>query len=180
MNLDLFQKKLELMCRRWRQKIDENQASILYERIRFIPDEPFNEIVEQMIEEMRYFPLIGDFKRAWDEWLISHPERVMNEPEEVYECSICDGSGVIGVRIYTGIKYHGKPIWYDHAFPCGYCKNFRRIFSIKGPSSIKRGFRKEDIERYCSKKGWDVRFPEVFQEDGNGYSEKKSAYQGNI
>jgi len=159
MSPELFQEKLELMCKWFKKSMDEDQAQILYERIRFIPDEAFREIVDQMIETMKYFPLINDFKMAWRDWISQNPTKIIDPDQLIQEeCSECGGTGMLDVWVHPPESvYKGEKLWYSIPFPCGFCNNWKRIFTTK------KTFKRADIIKLCEKKGWEVSFEDPYR-----------------
>ena len=120
------------------KKLSPDQISSVYDRIQHIPDGPFQEIVDQIIDEKApnpgNFPTINQLKNAWYTWRNSNPDRVA--VRETVLCDVCLGHGILWFLDFNE-KLQSNHEW---VVRCGRCDNWRKHFATdcKSPKLITR------------------------------------------
>lgn len=98
------------------KKVSEEQSAAWYDRVKQIPDEAFQKIVDTVCDNAKYFPTPQDVRNMYEEWLSSHPEKRSLHNES--SCDDCSGAGDIRVLIKEGHFTR------DTRFRCKACKNW--------------------------------------------------------
>ena len=144
------------------KRLTDQQLDIYYTKLRFVADEAFEEICDELIENTKpnpsYLPSIQSFREAWVEWLDRHPDKYAREYEETW-CPECGGRGYFEVeyrsRRVKGFsesqtapaRDSGGEAWYDTIVPCGRCENWKRTFPTQGKLRPRKRWTREEIEK---------------------------------
>ena len=89
-----------------------------YERVRYIPNEAWMEVLDGVIDSAKFFPTPQDVKNAYSTWQVANPER-MDHRHETW-CGECGGIGSLeALEYHTGLKRT-----YTVVFRCHSCRNW--------------------------------------------------------
>lgn len=90
-----------------------NVRSVLWDRVREIPDVAVPAIVDRICDLER-LPgnLSREFRAGWSDWRAAHPERILRR-----ECSACNS---VGVR-YCWARHPESGTWHSFVTPCPAC-----------------------------------------------------------
>jgi hypothetical protein len=151
MRFETFEKNMKNLAEWFGRKLKEKQLEIWFERVSFMPDEAFDEIVDTIIDRMRTFPTPQQVKDLWLDWRRAHPEKLTTRHERSF-CSECSGKGYIEVWYrseklrYVVVDGQARPIWYSKLLPCAKCENWKSFFGGGGKSRPNRLWTKSEIE----------------------------------
>lgn len=116
-----FETQLATLATVFGRNIKENQISILYERLKFIPNEAWIDICEQAIDEWDTWPrnFIKVIKGMWFGWQKDH--RATGEIE-FQDCAYCVNTGCLDYDYW----YKERERWMEASCFCGHCNNYLR------------------------------------------------------
>ena len=111
-----------------------------FTRLKFIPSEPWEVIIDGLYETAKMPPTIGEIKQAYFDWLRENPDREHKPSKEPQYCPDCCGRGVFDVRVPDPM--YGRRGALEH-WCCSACENWRRMHpgGETGVDSDKRRYR---------------------------------------
>lgn len=158
MRYAIFQTELAKLSKWFHKTLTDEYAQILYERISHIPDEPFGDIVRDIMDSERYWPTPRRFLDGWRDWQDGNRSSMIPESEWT-DCPACGGCGILCVWRY------GKDVgtWYSYGMRCGECRAGEKAL----PSGTPRLTRVQAVS-----KGWRLRGETLNAECGTRSAER--------
>lgn len=138
MHLNDFYSATRRMTTWFRKKMDDDQLDLMFGHLKHIPGEAYNEIVDGVISDSRYFPTINELKNRYHAWRSAHPEKVL--PFEKTECPDCRGTGLL-FFIAPDPKMKSS---FQFVCRCSACRNWLHHFP---PSTEVPAFYRHDLEQ---------------------------------
>ena len=128
MDYESFIKNTSRLSDWFGKRLNEGQADIMFNALRYIPGEAYGDIVKSIIEQYKptpgYFPDINAIKNKHFEWRREHPEKVFREPEA--SCVDCHGKGFLWATKRQENGADRPPLVYTYVYRCGACSNWKR------------------------------------------------------
>ena len=125
---------------KWFKKtLDDDQMEMWLDKVRNIPTEPFNKIIDELIDQGRpnsFLPTPEDMRKKWFNWLAINPERVHKAKEF---CPECDSTGALEYWLWKTGSIYG------YHCGCAKCENWRNVFPTQGKNIPKLMTRQEII-----------------------------------
>lgn len=136
MNKDLFKEQMNVLDERFKsgKQSPESVMKAYWRKCQYIPDEPFRQIIDQIITHQKMYPTPGDILAGWHEWQQSHPEKIAKREQPV--CKQCDSNGYFDVEFVPKwirsqieeLALEGlpvpEPIWYEGVVNCAHCRSY--------------------------------------------------------
>jgi len=135
MNLENFDSNTKRLTNWFNRNFKEAQLGILYSQIKYIPDLAYEDIVNAIIEEAKYFPTIVDIKNKFYQWRRDHPDKAISHQRT--HCKDCLGEGLLHIHV----SIHGHI--YVQVARCIACDNWRQHFAADSPVSF---YRRSELE----------------------------------
>jgi len=134
MRFENFERGMNRIAGWFHKKLSSDNIEIYYRRIGNIPDTPWEEILDNLIDETApipsKFPTINFLKNEWYSWQRAHPERVVKR--ETVPCDQCHGHGILWYRA-SDEKINRE---YVYVCRCDSCLNWKKHFpeSVQTPA----------------------------------------------
>lgn len=151
---DVFTREIERLGGFFGKRLTETQADLYYLSLRQVPNEVFEAVCSELVENRKpnpsNFPSVRELKELWAAWIRDNPRRTVPEPDE-HQCGECGGRGYFNVWRRSphvkGFAAFGGQVeaWYGTSLPCALCGNWRRRFPTSGPDMPKRRWTKAEI-----------------------------------
>ena len=106
-----------------KRKLSDEQLGTWFEAIGHIPNEPFNQIVKDIIDGEKFFPTPETFKTKWFDWMRSNSHRMIWDK---VDCPECNGVGSIDYWVYD------NGVYYAYCCGCAKCENWKTEFPTTG------------------------------------------------
>jgi hypothetical protein len=95
MDYEVFEQGISNLVKWFKKKLDNEQVDVYFNRLDYIPNIAFLDIVKGLINNTKpnpsLFPTINDLKSGWWKWQQDNPDMV-KKPKKV-DCNECAGSG---------------------------------------------------------------------------------------
>lgn len=112
--------------------LDTESQDIWFQKISFIPNGVFHELVDQITDTEKFMPTPNQVKLAYGDYKKIHPEKFIRHEQDIEDCDYCLSTGYIEAWRMWG-QYS-----YCYVIPCGHCENWKRFFPSKAtPMSVR-------------------------------------------
>jgi hypothetical protein len=121
-----------------KSELGVDRIQVYYDRLRHIPAEAWDDIVDSSIDRSKGFPTPGELADLFGNWLAAHPDKASSREEESTKCPFCHNKGFYDVLyIPTFVRqwaYLNRPdmatsdLWknkrfiYQGVVNCGNCR----------------------------------------------------------
>ena len=80
-----------------KSELGVDRIQVYYDRLRHIPTEAWDDIVDSSIDRSKGFPTPGELADLFGNWLAGHPDKASKREEQDKECPFCNNQGFYDV-----------------------------------------------------------------------------------
>lgn len=133
-SLDVFERDIRRIFRFFNRKANDDQIDMYYDKLKFIPNEAWDDIIDTITDNQKAMPTPRDFKDRWEEWRGGHKDKSVNEFGETY-CHECNGHGFYPFWYIPDDMFGKHADWenplhiYEAVSRCPRCENWKRTLN---------------------------------------------------